>query len=81
MKSGEGSINSIARIPTVTSESHMNDRLGSGMTNSKKKELFYLRKLITKHKVKILSNNFISKLRQNNTQRKPPDDGFLESSE
>lgn len=48
------------------------------MQNSqKKKDLFHLRKLITKHKVKILSNNFISKLRRNNTQRKPPDLNFL----
>lgn len=59
----------------------MNDKFNAAMTNSKKKDLFHLRKLITKHKVKILSNNFISKLRQNNTQRKPPDDGFLDSNE
>lgn len=71
---------SINRIPTITSESHMNDRFNPMMSNYKKKYLFHLRKLITKHKVKILSNNFITKLRQNNTQRKPPDDGFLESS-
>jgi hypothetical protein len=40
---------------------------------SKKKDLFHLRKLITKHKVKVLTKNFILKLSQNNTQRKPPD--------
>jgi hypothetical protein len=71
---------SINCIPTITSESNMNDRFNPMMSNSKKKDLFHLRKLITKHKVRILSNNFISKLRQNNTHRKPPDDGFLESS-
>lgn len=51
------------------------------MNSSKKKDLFHLRKLITKHKVKILSNNFISKLRQNNTFRKPPDLNFLDSND
>jgi hypothetical protein len=70
---------SIKGMPTITSESHINERFDPMMSNSKKKDLFHLRKLITKHKVQILSNNFISKLRQNNTQRKPPDDGFLES--
>lgn len=39
----------------------------------KKKDLFKLKKLVTKHKVKILQRNFVSKINRNNPFRKPPE--------
>ncbi len=43
-----------------------------GNSTGRKMDLFHLRKLITKHKVKMLTASFINKLRQTSTNRKPP---------
>lgn len=51
---------------------HLRSRSFPHQNKDRKKDLFKLKKIVTKHKVKILARNFISKISRNNQFRKPP---------